>query len=445
MKEDGGTGVGVVSVLAFLFLNYSRLTDFWLASLYLPLIASLVALTVTICTGGLRRALMSKVGFWLSAFSTWLVLAVPFSFWRGGSVDLLWNQWLDSFLVFVIVAGVLRSVRHCRAAMFAIAGGTVIIVVMCLVVGTTSEQGRLVLAQGVLANPNDLADLLLMGLPFLMLIAMSKGRALVKRPGAAACIVVVLLVTAGTGSRGALIAVACLISVMFLEFSWGSKVKMLGAIMVVAVLVLPFVSADQRQRYMTMFSEPSARVDRKELSARESTTQRLYLLKQSLDMTMSHPLFGVGPGVFSAAAARASNDVGEQPVWRETHNTYTQVSSEAGLPALVFYIAALMACLKIARSIYKAAAARDDLNGVANMSYCLWLSLISFAVTSFFSSVAYHTYLPTLAGLTVALQKCTKLQLEALQAGGTSTATLTESRMPRVLPGRASSRPAQPI
>ena len=41
---------------------------------------------------------------------------------------------------------------------------------------------------------------------------------------------------------------------------------------------------------------------------------------------------------------------------------------------------------------------------IANMAICLFLSLLTFSVTTFFGSNAYRFYLPLLAGLTVALK-----------------------------------------
>jgi O-antigen ligase len=417
-------GIGMGVLVTFLFLIYSRLTDAFLANLYLPLVTSLIALLVAIGTGGVVRALTSRAGIYLVAFSVWLVLALPFSVWQGGSVQFLWNEWLKSFLVFVIVAGLPRSVKQCRAAMYSIAAGTIVIVLMCLVLGTTSQEGRLVLGQGVLANPNDLAQLLLMGVPFLLLMAMSKGRLPLRRPVATICIGGVLLVTAATGSRGALTAFACLMLVMFLNFSMGAKLRLLGGLALIAPLMIMSLSADQRQRYLTIFGGELDAEQPVDVSALESTQQRVFLLEQSIEMTVEHPLFGVGPGVFQVASAKDSEDEGQRAAWRETHNTYTEISSEAGLPALIFYLAALVTCLTSVRMVYKTALSLG-MEDVANVSYCLWLSLISFATTSFFNSVAYHQYFPTLAGLSVALSLSAQaafdgVKTKAAEAAGAS-------------------------
>jgi O-antigen ligase len=414
-QADEGTGankLGVFFLVAFLFLGYSRLTDSYLQNLYLPLVFSILALLAAVFTGGLQRAFGSRAGMWLTAFTAWLILAVPFSFWPGGSVQFLWGQWLKSFLVFVIVAGVPRSVKEVRLALYSIAAATIVIGLMCLFLGTTSAEGRLALSEGVLANSNDLAQLLLMGAPFLLLMGMGARRIPVRRAMVAASIVGVLLVTAATGSRGALTAFTCLMLLMFVNLPGSAKVKLLCAVAVIGPLLALSLSAEQRARYLTIFGSQPDADQIAQVSAVESTEQRLALLTQSIQMTVTHPLFGVGPGVFQAASANESTGEGMNAMWRETHNAYTQLSSEAGVPALAFYLAALIGCMWRMRLIYRTALT-VGMEDLANVAYCLFLALISFATTSFFSSVAYHMYFPTLAGLSVALGRSAQSELES--------------------------------
>jgi len=410
---ETSTGIGAVFLMIFLFLSYSRITDMWLPYLHLPLVASLVALVATLATGGVQRALASRTGQWLLAFTIWLVITLPFSFWKTGTLAVLQDHWSKSFLTFIIVAGLLRSTRMCRAAMFSIAAGTMVIVLMCLFFGGTEVQGRLSLEQGVLSNANDIAQLLLIGLPFLMLMASSKEQNVMKRPLAVVFILGVLLVTGRTGSRGGLIAVVSLIVVLLLTISWANKAKLIGAVVLIASMIIPFVSTEQKLRYLTMFEAdaPSENLGVDQMSAVDSMQQRMDLLDESIKITMAHPLVGVGPGVFQAYQAHEAESGGQRGMWRETHNTYTQVSSEAGLPAFTFYMFVLFGCLKSARSIYKKARDRPELGDVAKMAYCLWLSLIVYALTAFFASSAYQVYLPTLAGLTVAFSRSIQGQL----------------------------------
>jgi O-antigen ligase len=404
--------MGAASLMLFLFLSYSRIAEMWLPYLHLPMIASLLALAATLATGGVQRALNSKTGRWLTAFTIWLVIALPFSFWKTGSLGVLQDHWSKSFLTFIIVAGLLRSTRMCRAAMFTIAGGTMVVVLMCMFLGGIEVQGRLSLEQGLLANANDLSQLLLIGLPFLMLMAASRERNLIKRPLAAVFIPGVLLASGRTGSRGGLVAVAVLIVVFLMSISWANRAKLIIAVVMITLMVIPFVSTEQRLRYLTMFEADSTEpLGTGEISAVDSMQQRMALLDESIRITVEHPLVGVGPGVFQAFQAHEAENSGSRGMWRETHNTYTQISSEAGLPAFFFFLCALGGCLTTTRSIYKKTRNQPELGDVAKMAFCLWLSLIIYAVTAFFASSAYIIYLPMLGGFTVALSRSVQGQL----------------------------------
>ncbi len=394
--------IGMAFLLGFLFLSYSRLTDTLLADQSLIFVISIVALAVATATGGVPRALFSRVGLWLSAFTVWLLVSVPFSFWRGGSVGMLWDIWLKSFLVFVIVAGIPRSLKHCRRAIYSVGFATGTIVLRSLIFGVNAGD-RLAIEQGVLSNPNSLAQFVLMGLPFLWLIGWPQTRGAIRKLLLCGLLVASVLVIARTGSRGGLAAVVSLILIVGWRFSTWNKIKFVAALLLIGVLVIPALSADQRSRYLTLFGGASSDSDAVEQSAVMSREQRLELLKLSIRYTATHPLFGVGPGVFDAYAADVAEREGRRSAWQVTHNMYTQISAEAGIPALVFYLGALGACLRITRRLYKLGGDGAEQVETARLAYALHLSLVSFAATALFDSVAYQIYFPTLAGLTVAL------------------------------------------
>src|SRR5215212_2792203 len=131
-QTGGLQSLAVPFLLGFLFLSYSRVVEFFLSGLRVSLITSLLALIFAAIGGGIGLALFSRAGFWITAFTFWLFAAVPFSSWPGGSVQMLLDQWIKSFLVFVIVAGSLRTIRHCQLAMYAIGLSVLTIVIMAL-------------------------------------------------------------------------------------------------------------------------------------------------------------------------------------------------------------------------------------------------------------------------------------------------------------------------
>jgi O-antigen ligase len=120
---------------------------------------------------------------------------------------------------------------------------------------------------------------------------------------------------------------------------------------------------------------------------------------------MEFPLWGCGIGQFGAYTASLDRDAGRRAGWQGTHNTYTQVSSEAGIPALIVFLVLVVSCFRSLGTCYRRAVrlqttrARD----IANMAYALRTSLWAYAVFAIFSYMAYSATLPVIAGLTVGI------------------------------------------
>ncbi|HEX8986228.1 MAG TPA: O-antigen ligase family protein, partial [Bryobacteraceae bacterium] len=224
---------------------------------------------------------------------------------------------------------------------------------------------------------------------------------------------VIFMMMAKTGSRGALIAFALVGLVLFWRSSVSYKVViMVGAmaLVMVAAMLLPKATKD---RYFTFFEddEPNetALESRVQASAVSSTWGRWGLLQDSITLTLLHPLFGVGAGQFVVAQDRYSWAVRqEKGSWHVTHNTFTEVSSENGIPALLFFVLALYFAFRGARppEVLRARGqARPQYDEVNSISFCLRLSLLSYVISGMFGSFAYATQFPVLAGLVVAFAR----------------------------------------
>ena len=85
--------LGFFLLLVFLYAAYSRVLDLAAPSLHLPLVLSLMAFVATFLCGGIPRALSARIGKLLIAFTMWMVVCVPFSTWRRGSLGLLLEEW----------------------------------------------------------------------------------------------------------------------------------------------------------------------------------------------------------------------------------------------------------------------------------------------------------------------------------------------------------------
>jgi len=119
--------------------------------------------------------------------------------------------------------------------------------------------------------------------------------------------------------------------------------------------------------------------------------------------------------MFAEAREREAARQGKHAAFLLTHNTYTQVSSECGIPALVIFIAILASTFRTATRIHRLANKRPEpsMKAVAAVASALRYSVLAYATTCLFLSVAYQALLPTLAGMVVALEYSVARQLAA--------------------------------
>src|SRR5439155_10032522 len=190
----------------------------------------------------------------------------------------------------------------------------------------------------------------------------------------------VLLATAYTVSRGTLVGLLGVSFVALWKASFRGRFTYGLTGIVLTVWIFGTLPVALQQRYSSLLVNDVADTkDAMAESAVASREQRMSLLWESLSMTMSNPLVGVGPGMFDVAAAYQAKRRGAREEWVVTHNTYTQVSSEAGLPALIFFVATLGCCIRIVSSVHKQTREMPDADDAAHVAYCLLLSLTAYA------------------------------------------------------------------
>jgi O-antigen ligase len=404
--------VGFKLLLLFLFFVFSRVLDVTVPWLHLPFLLSVAVLLATLATGGLGRVLASPIGRLLLAFTAWMVLCVPFSQWKGGSFFLLKETWLRSLLCFVMVAGLTLTLRQVRAVLVtvALAGATQGVLALVL---QHRIAGRLGFPGGQFSNPNDLAQALLLSVPLLFLLGISAGNPF-RKILIVGLALPLLAAVAQTGSRAAILAAPLVALYVFVRVPPATRVVMLigGACFgLVAGAMLPDTLW---ARFRTLFDDTiSTEEDSMAVASREA---RAELLKQSLKFTIRHPVFGVGPGVFQHASVVDSGAQGKRALWRETHNMFTQVSSECGMPGFVLYYATLWVCYRRLKALRVQSQGRPELNPLYAVVVCFSASLLGFTVMGLFSSVAYAFIFPTLLGVASALIPAGEAELARVEA-----------------------------
>ena len=152
-------------------------------------------------------------------------------------------------------------------------------------------------------------------------------------------------------------------------------------------------------------------------SAASSTQSRRQLLKHSLIFTMQHPLFGVGPGMFVVADDSYSKSLGARKgSWLGTHNSYTQVSSEVGIPALLFFTGAIFFSLTGPLQVYRKTRGDPRLEEMGTLAMGLHYTMVIYAVTVLFEHIAFTLMLPIFGGCVAALLRVADAEIERVKA-----------------------------
>ncbi len=240
--------------------------------------------------------------------------------------------------------------------------------------------------KGLFGNSNDLALHLVTMVPLAIGFAFASKK-IVSRLlyiGFAVLFVAAIVVTF---SRGGFLGLVIAGLVMVRKIGRRNKFLSTGALVVAMLALLTFAPASYSSRLGTIFSSQA--------DVTGSSTQRTEILKRSIWVTLRYPLFGVGVGNFHYKSVHEL----------VTHNAYTEVSSEMGIPALVIYVMLMVYPMRKLRLIEAETELKADKRKFHYWSIGIQASIVAYMVSSFFGAVAYQWYVYYLVGYAVALRR----------------------------------------
>jgi len=238
---------------------------------------------------------------------------------------------------------------------------------------------------GIFGNPNDLAYHLVVGVAMILAAANAahtRGRKLAWWSLLAPVFYAILL----TQSRGGMFA-ACVVGLFWGLRSVKRAPLILGAAAIAAAVV--FISPNnpwsRRTQEATAYGE--------DVSARG----RIDAWRTGLNIARERPLTGVGAGAFMIAWPEfAPGDAGEV---RTKHNTFIQLLSELGIPALLIFIAAIGGA---AFGMRRASKLRSSLQPYARGIQC---GLVGFVICSIWGGIAFTWPIYLLLGMAFAARR----------------------------------------
>lgn len=403
----------------FLVLIYSRLFESRpLASLHLPLISGAATLAIAAASGNLGSTLRFSLTRLMLLFTVWMILCVPFAYWRRGSLTVLVDHWLKSFLVFVLIATLVRTLpqlrRVCLLLLVAIAAAAT----WATIQGAASWE-RLALGEGEFANANQFAMVCMMGVPIAIAVIADMTRPAWLRLLSAGILVLLGATILRTGSRSGLLALLLLGIVCLTLLPLAGRILAIvtmaaGALL--AIQLLPPAVLTRFSTFLTPTGEYQSVLEAQvAMSTGESAQGRLQVAKDALRYTLETPLLGLGPGNFINRRNQEYHDKYGRHGWLETHNAYLQVLTEMGVPGLLIFAGIFASAYRLAKRAQvrlKQARQREDIQ-LRHQALGLRLMILVMALFCLFNHIAYDFYLPTIFGLALALDRVASTRLPA--------------------------------
>lgn len=413
---------GLNLALAFIFLRFTGLHQILTANLgfntYILYVIGAPAIACLLLSGGLARTMRTRQAKYWAGFAGWLILAIPFSDWPRGSFSLVLSFMRTNFIVLFLIAGLVMTCRECwrLANVLGLAAVTVVFMGYFFRGAAPVGDDRLELSDVTMGNSNDYAALMMLLLPFLILVVVTPKRSIVLRLAALGGLVYGLYLTLQTGSRGAEVALIATVIFALARVSPLQRVWIGASVIVGGFLLFAVLPGDITQRLANLsWNQEEAYTN----EAAGSAESRVYLLKKSLLFTAQHPLFGVGPGEFSDHEGFAAKAAGQRGNWHQTHNTYTQASSEAGIPAAIFLILALGSSYGLLNRTLRRVRSKPhspENQKIAATVFCALISVVAFCSSIFFLSLAYQFFLPALTGLAIVLSRAAQREWDGQSA-----------------------------
>jgi O-antigen ligase len=292
------------------------------------------------------------------------------------------REWLDGFfrglMLFFLCVNTIRTRRELKFLLMTLVlsiGGLGLISLyqfLQLPPEAIAAGGERLQAIGNLANSNDVAAIMIMGLPLAIYALFGRASSLPARAGALFFSGLTLMAIAYSKSRGAYLSVFVIAALWTLSRVRHKMLAIGGGILLIS-LSLPVIATIQRS---------SSDLD-------NSTASRLIYWKAALRMAARNPLTGVGFNQYPAQYELYTDSFKYEWGERTVHSSWLLALAEAGIPGFLLLMAFFFEICQKARRILAEEPA-------------LTYSLAGYATAITFLSHTYFIYPYILFGLVVA-------------------------------------------
>jgi probable O-glycosylation ligase (exosortase A-associated) len=320
------------------------------------------------------------------------LLSIPLAIDRAEAWD-NFVEFLKVVVMFIVMVNVVRTERRLKILLFlSLAVGCVVSAgaINDYRLGHFTVAGERIagIIGGMFANSNDMALHLVMMTPICIALFFST-RSIIKKAFFGSCAGLMVVGNIVTFSRGGLLGLVAAMGVLLWKLGRRHRLLVFVLALSLAFSMVAFMPGTMVERLSSIFDPTS------DVSGGASAISRRALLFRSLLVMSRHPLLGIGMGNFHSVS------IHEQV----SHNAYTQVGAEIGIPAMLLYIMLIVAAFKRMRSIEREAPEGQAHTRFYYLALGLQASLVGYMVCSFFISVAFQHYIYYLLGYAICLHR----------------------------------------
>ncbi len=307
------------------------------------------------------------------------------------------NPFSKAVIMFIVMINVVRTRQRLMGMMWLSLGIGIYLAVSAL---NLYSQGKFAVEEyriavdigGLFGNPNEMALHFVMMTPLAITLGIAAKSKFWR---------LIYFVTGGlfiaanmvTFSRGGFIGLLACLAVLSWKLGRKYRLNVTLVSLVVSVVALIAAPGNYGLRMLSIFVPG--------LDTVGSSDQRKELLMRSIWTSIRNP-FGIGLGNFPVVGVRNL----------QTHNAFTQVSSELGILGLIAYLVFMISPFRKLGAIERKLFDTSDANWYYYLAIGLQASIIGYMVSSFFASVAYQWFIYYLIAYAVAFRRTYSLEVE---------------------------------
>lgn len=324
----------------------------------------------------------------------WSILTIPLA----KDVGVVWKTYSETFIkiimVFIVMVNTLRTKERLKGLMWLSISVGVMLSFQALQLyheGKFEVEGYRVNPDfgGMFGNPNDTALHLVIFTPIAIVLGLTSKNFVGKLIYFSSATLMVMA-NFVMQSRGGFLGLIAVSAILVWKLSKNNRLLVVGTALFVGFMVLTFAPGNYWLRIASIV-DPS-------LDPVGSSDQRKELLIRSIQVTLRNP-FGIGLGCFPIVGIR---DL-------QTHNAFTQVSSELGWMGLAAYLIFLISPFRKLGAMERKLESNKELKWMYYLAIGLQASLVGYMVSSFFVSVAYQWFVYFPIAYAVCLRRIYKI------------------------------------